>query len=113
MPETNVERQLGIIIGKLEGIEDRLDRADDSRARLHESLNNVVMRTTYIETDMTALNRKVESVEKITDDVKTIRDQAVGAGTAGRWLIKIGIGVVTTAGWLAAAYTWMTGRPPP
>jgi len=59
------------------------------------------------------ISRKVESVEKITDDVKTIHDQAAGAGTAGRWLIKIGIGVVATAGWLAAAYTHLTGTPPP
>ena len=59
------------------------------------------------------INRKVETVEKITDDVKTIRDQAAGAGTAGRWLIKVGVGVVATAGWLAAAYTHLTGRPPP
>jgi hypothetical protein len=39
--------------------------------------------------------------------------QASGAGTAGGWLLKIGIGVVASAGWLAAAYTYLTGRPPP
>ena len=39
--------------------------------------------------------------------------QAKGAGTLGRWLIRVGIGIVTLAGWVIGVYTWVTGRPPP
>jgi len=36
--------------------------------------------------------------------------KAAGAGTAEKVAIKVVIGVVTRAGWIAAAYTWATGR---
>lgn len=114
MPETsNIERALGIVLGKLDGIEDRLERQDDSRAKLHSRLDDLVMRTTHLESDMSSVKNRVEAHEKVTVEVTTLRTRAEGAGTLGRWLIRIGIGVVTAAGWLIGAYTWMTGRPPP
>lgn len=113
MDETNVERTLGKILGKQEDIIRRLDHADDSRAGLHENMNNVVLRVSHIEADLTTVKRKVEGVEQVTEDVKRMRDRALGAGTAGSVLIRIGIGVVTVAGWGAWLYTYLTGRPPP
>ena len=68
---------------------------------------------THIESDVTTLKRKVDGVEQITEGVEKMTQQAAGAGTAGRWLIKIGIAVIGAAGWLAAVYTHLTGRPPP
>lgn len=62
---------------------------------------------------MSSVKNRVEAHEKVTVEVTTLRTKAEGAGTLGRWLIRIGIGVVTAAGWLIGAYTWMTGRPPP
>jgi hypothetical protein len=35
MSQSSVERTLGILLGKLEAIEDRLERADESRASIH------------------------------------------------------------------------------
>lgn len=113
MSQSSVERTLGILLGKLEGIEDRLERADESRAGIHRRLDEVVMRTTHLEADVSAVKKKTEAIQSVTDDVVTLRSQAQGAGTLGRWLIRIGIGVVTAAGWLLGAYTYLTGRPPP
>lgn len=113
MSQSSVERTLGILLGKVEGIEDRLDRADVSRASIHKSLDEVVMRTTHLESDVLAVKNKTDAIQTVTDDVKQLRQRAQGAGTMGHWLIRIGIGIVTAAGWLAAMYTWATGRPPP
>lgn len=113
MAQSSVERTLGILLGKVEGIEDRLDRADESRAGIHKSLDEVVMRTTHLETDVLAVKNKTDAIQTVTDDVKQLRQRAQGAGSMGHWLIKVGIGVVTAAGWIMALYTWATGRPPP
>ncbi len=110
---SNIERSLGVVIGKLDGIEDRLDRQDESRAALHRRVDELVLRQTHQETDILSIRTKVEGMEKVTSEVVTLRTKAEGAGTVGRWLIRIGIGIVTFAGWLVGVYTWMTGRPPP
>jgi hypothetical protein len=110
---SNVERTLGHILGKLEGIDDRLSRADESRAAVHRRLDDLVMRTTHVETDLLSLKRKVETVEAVTDDVKVMRERAFGAGTLGVWLWRVGSWVLSAAAGAAAVYTWMTGRPPP
>lgn len=56
---------------------------------------------------MPSVKNRVEAHEKVTVEVTTL------PGTPGRWLVRIGIGVVTAAGWLIGAYTLMIGRPPP
>lgn len=109
----SVERTLGIILGKIEGIEDRMERAETSRAGVHRRLDDLVQRTTHLEGEVGSMKAKVEKMEKVTVEVTTLRSAAWGAGTLGRWLIKVGIGVVTVAGWMIGVYTWLTGRPPP
>ena len=110
---TNIDRALGIVIGKLDGIEDRLNRQDESRARMHEDLNAAVMRITHIENDQLAIKNKVDAAEKVTVEVTTLRTKAEGAGTVGRWLLRAGIVIVSFAGWAVGVYTYVTGRPPP
>lgn len=80
---------------------------------MHRRLDDLVMRTTHLESDMSSTKHKLDRMEKVTVQVTTLRTKAQGAGTLGRWLIRLGIGIVTLAGWLIGAYTWMTGRPPP
>lgn len=113
MAAGSIERQLGILIGKLEGIEDRLERADESRAGLHKSQNEIVIRITHLESDVLAVKNKADKIENVTDDVTKMRQQAQGAGTAGQWLLKAGVGILGFAGWAFGIYTWLTGRPPP
>jgi hypothetical protein len=107
-----------------QNIADSEDRSTESRANVHRRLDELVVRTTHIEQDVLTTKVRVENVEVntndrlqkvelVTDGVQIMRERALGAGTAGRWLIKIGIGVVTFAGWVLAGYTYLTGRPPP
>ncbi len=109
----SVERMLGILLGKIEGIEDRMERAESSRAGVHRRLDDLLQRTAHLEGEVASTKSKVEDMEKVTIEVTTLRTRAQGAGTLGRWLVRLGIGIVTVAGWLIGAYTWMTGRPPP
>jgi len=85
----------------------------DYRAGVRDELGKLVMRTTHLEADVGAVKAKVDAHEKVTIEVTTLRSKAEGAGTLGRWLIRVGIGVVTAAGWIIGVYTWLTGRPPP
>ena len=109
----SIERTLGLILGKFEGIEERMDKAESSRAGVHRRLDDLVMRTTHLEADVASTKAKVEGMEQVTVQTTTLITKAEGAGTLGRWLIRVGIGVVGFAGWLVGVYVWLTGRPPP
>lgn len=89
------------------------ETSSNSRAGIHLRLDDIVQRTANLESDMSVTKNKVEGMEKVTVEVTTLRSKAEGAGTLGRWLLRAGIGVVTVAGWLVGAYTYLTGRPPP
>lgn len=113
----NLYEAIGGLTAEVKGLrrdvqEDRSTSASH-RQGVREELANMVIRQTHIETDMLALKNKVNTMEEVTVQVKTLRTKAEGAGTTGRWLLRVGITLVSFAGWLAAAYTQMTGRPPP
>lgn len=88
-------------------------RSDTSRANVHRRLDEMVMRTTHLETDMQGVKNRVDKVQGVTDEIRALRQQALGAGTLGVWLWKIGGWIITAAAGFMAAYTWLTGRPPP
>ena len=99
-------RVLDISISKLDSIDGRLDRQDESRSKLHDKVNDLVMRMTYIEADHAEMSN-------VTRDVVALRTKAEGAGTLGRYLLRIGVAIIGLAGWAVGAYTYVTGRPPP
>lgn len=120
----DIYRSVGELTGIVKGLADKIEenerraaesvrRADESRANVHRRLDDQVMRLTHMESDVTSLKNKVEGMEKVTVQTTTLITKAEGAGTLGRWLVRVGIGVVTAAGWLIGVYTWITGRPPP
>lgn len=112
-----LNRAIGELTAEVRGLrrdvqEDRTVAANH-RQSIREELSNIVLRQTHIEADVLSLKNKVEGMEKVTVEVTTLRTKAEGAGTVGRWLLRIGIAIVSFAGWAAGLYTWMTGRPPP
>lgn len=62
---------------------------------------------------MLALKNKVEGMENVAVEVTTLTHKATGAGTLGRGLLKLGGWLLFAAGGFAAAWTLLTGRPPP
>lgn len=115
MPDSNNShaKELGIIIGKLESIEKRLDRQDESRNRLHARVNDLVLRQTHQEADVHSIKAQVEGMNKITASVEKLRIRAEGAGTLGKFLLWVGGGILSAAGGFSAAWMLITGRPPP
>lgn len=122
--ETGVERALGLLMGQMKGLGEQVaqvqsnmkeadEKSDKSRANVHRRLDDINTRTSHLETGMEHLASEVGDMRMVTDDVKEMREQARGAGTLGRVLLWLGGGILTGAGWLVAAYTWVTGRPPP
>lgn len=102
---------------KVSDIREDMSAADaasaEYRAGVREELRHIVTRTTHLETDVLATKNRVTEMQSVTDDVKTMTVKAQGAGTAGRWAMRLGLGVVGFVGWAVGLYTWMTGRPPP
>lgn len=120
MPDVSlyeINRTIGSLITAVEGLQRGLseDRhvSSDHRQGIREELSKLLMRQTHLESDMASVKHKLDQHERVTIAVTTLRDKAEGAGTAGRWAIRIGIAIVSLLGWLAATYTAMTGRPPP
>lgn len=83
------------------------------RQGVREELANIVLRQTHLEADVATLKNKVDGMEEVTVQVRTLRNKAQGAGMMGRWLLSAGGWILGAAGWLYGAYLWFTGRPPP
>ena len=120
----DIYKSLGELTGTVKAIESGIAEikqdiaaseltSSNSRAGIHRRLDDIVQRTANLESDMSATKNKVEGMEKVTVEVTTLRSKAEGAGTLGRWLLRAGIGIVTVAGWIIGAYTYLTGKPPP
>lgn len=101
------------LAGILEALKDQNQTSSAYRSAMRDELGKLVMRTTQLEVDAGTIRRRIEDMEAVTVEVTTLRTKAEGAGTLGRWLVRIGIGVVTLAGWIVGVYTYLTGRPPP
>ncbi|WP_305778807.1 DUF1515 family protein [Nitratireductor sp. OM-1] len=65
-------------------------RADDSRAVVHRWLDEMSERLSHVEGEVEATKKSVDQIQPVADDMVKLRTQAVGAGTVGRWLIRIG-----------------------
>jgi outer membrane murein-binding lipoprotein Lpp len=111
---TAVVRTLG---EKIEANENRnvaaIEQANQSRAIVHNRLDELFDRTTRLESATSTVQETVAEMEKVTIEVTAMRAQAQGAGTLGRALLAIGGWVISAAVSIAAFYTWLTGRPPP
>ena len=108
-------------IGAMNGTVDEMKRSmtaseatsADYRQGVRDELGKIVLRTTRLESDLASVKQKVDAQGAVTSDVMALRERAIGAGTVGRWLLKIGIGIVGFVGWALGLYTYLTGRPPP
>lgn len=113
----DLNRLIGELTAEVRGL--RRDVRDDRKASaeyrhgVREELAKLVLRQTHIEADVLSMKTKVEGMEKVTVTTTTLLTKAEGAGTLGLWLLRIGIGVVTVAGWIVGAIAWLNPRPPP
>lgn len=109
---SEIQRVLGGIEASIKGVQERLDHADASREKTHTKVNDLVTRTTMLERDFAAMRDTIDGIQDITDQAKTLRDKAAGMGLAGKWLIRIGLAVVSVGGWIIGVLQYLSGRPP-
>ncbi len=121
---TEFNGRLGELTGTLKALDDKVDeiREDMSdaettsahyRAGVRDELAKLVLRQTHQEADLLSIRTKVEGMEKVTNEVATLRTKAQGAGIFGMGLLRLGGWVLGAAGWIYGAYLWVMGRPPP
>lgn len=113
----DLSRAIGELTGEVRALrrdvqEDR-QTAATYRQGVRQELSQFREALTAIDGEVAALKRQVATHEMVTAEVATLRTKAQGAGTAGRLLLRAGIGLVTFVGWVFGLYTWWTGRPPP
>jgi len=89
------------------------EKADKSRANVHKRLDEQSDKQAALEVHFAVMSKDVTEMKSVTDEVVSMRQQAQGAGTLGRWLLRIGSGILVLAGWVTSAYMYFAARPPP
>lgn len=124
MTDQGIERLLGGLIEKVENIGTQVfevrkdmheaeEKAANSRAIVHKRLDDYASRTGKLEAAIETMSSEVGEIRGVTDKVVALRQQAEGAGSLGRALLRVGGWVLASAGWAVGVYTYWTGRPPP
>lgn len=75
----SVERTLGMILGALEAIDGRLERADESRAVIHRRMDELVGRTGDLESEVRPITADMTEVKAVTDEVTRWKQMGLGA----------------------------------
>lgn len=99
----DIERSLE---GLKKDIADSEQNSATSRANFHKRLDEVVLRTSTLESEVSIVKLKMDEMSGITDSVKELSQKAQGAGILGRVLLHLGIALITLAGWLVSAYQY-------
>lgn len=89
------------------------EEASRGRSRIYEGIEQIRLTLVTVNHRLDGLEATDRSISPTITEIRQLRERAVGAGTLGRWLWALGATLIGVAGWLAAAWTWMTGRPPP
>ena len=79
MTEASVERTLGLILGKLEGQDKTMAKADESRSRLYKKLDVLDEKIDIMDNAVKDLSRRIGSIEPTVDDINKWRERGVGA----------------------------------
>ncbi len=120
----DIYRLVGELGGTVRGLDSKVDdikreaaaseeKSAAYRQGVREELGNLVLRTTHLETELHSVKTKVDAQQAITDEVKTVRDRVLFAGSLGKVLWSIGKALIAAAAGAAGAWYALTGRPPP
>ncbi len=97
MAQTSVERTLGILLAKVEGIEKSIADGDKHRAVVHRRVDDVVDGLGELSTEVATMKADVIDSKKITDEVKQWKQRGprralrLGRGRLGHWRCRRGI----------------------
>src|SRR5262245_2986450 len=93
----SMERQLGELMGEMRGVIARLDRADESRSKLHSRLDDIASDVSQISVEMGTVKEELAAMKPEVEMVRNVRAKA------GMAVIVLG-GLVAISTWLAATF---------
>lgn len=100
MAATGVERTLGILLAKVEGIEKSIQRGDEHRATVHRRIDEAVSELadlrTEVKTEFATVTADVAAVKSDVADTKKVTDEVT------RWKL-MGLGALGVTGIAAGA----------
>ena len=79
MVASSVERTLGILLAKVEGIEKSMARADDQCAVVHRRMDDLVTEVGDVKIDVAQVMSDVADTKAVTEDVKRWKLMGMGA----------------------------------
>ncbi|MFC6488044.1 hypothetical protein [Nitratireductor sp. GCM10026969] len=102
----SIERLLATVV-------DEMKSASESRKKVYEVQEATARDLIHIGHRLEAVEKEVTTIRPTSEEYLQMRERVRGAGTFGYWLFRIGGVVLSAAAGFGAAYTWLTGRPPP
>lgn len=79
--ETGVERTLGILLAKVEGIERAIQRGDEHRVVMHRRVDDLAAAVHDVKVELRDMKDDVAETKTVTDEVR--RWKAAGMGALG------------------------------
>ena len=110
---SNIEIEIGKLIGAVAALSDSHKDASESRRRMHEELQALTLEIHTLRTEVKGLNERLDAIEPGVKDYLGMQQQVAGAGKLGRALWWLGGVLLAAASSVAAMWCQMTGRPPP
>lgn len=115
MAGEDVQRTLGMILGKLDGIERRFDDVEkdlatserssqDSRATMHRRLDEVIGDVGAVKVTVAGMKTDLASAKTVTDEVKRWKLMGIGAlGVVGLGGAALGVSIANSLEWISKA----------
>ena len=79
MTQAGVERTLGQLLAKVEGLQKSIDKAEESRSVLHRRMDDLVERTADLESGVEGVKTTLQQVKVVTDEVTAWKLRGMGA----------------------------------
>jgi len=96
MAATGVERTLGILLAKVEGIERSIQLGDQHRATVHRRVDELVEDLGEVRVNVAVITKDVADMKSDVSDTKTVTDEVK------RWKL-MGVGALFVTGIAASA----------
>ena len=108
-----LEEKVTALTDMVRSLIDEVRAGNESRKALYQENERMRVDLIEIRHRIGHLQDGLDAVKPSAAEYVQIRDQITGAGRLGMAAWQVGGYVVAFAGWAAAAYTYLTGKPPP
>lgn len=115
-PEVQIarlEEKVNALTDLVKLLTDEVRSGNESRKALYQEQEKMRLDLVEIRHRVGHVQDGLNAMRPTAAEYAQLTQQVVGAGKLGAFAWKAGGFVLAAAGWLAATYTYWTGRPPP